>query len=84
MPGGEEAERAETIERANAEALARLVGGEPRLLDCRPAWEALELPERAPSPPTVLQPWGSALAVRGAKSETSASASGMETRRRST
>jgi hypothetical protein len=40
------AERAETIERANAEALARLVGGEPRLVDCRPAWEALELPER--------------------------------------
>ena len=40
------AERAETIERANGEALARLVGGEPRLVDCRPAWEALELPER--------------------------------------
>ena len=30
------AERAEAIERANAEALARLVGGEPRLVDCRP------------------------------------------------
>ena len=40
------AERAEAIEHANAEALARLVGGEPRLMDCRPAWEALELPER--------------------------------------
>ena len=38
--------RADTIERANAEALARLTGGEPFLVDCRPAWEALELPER--------------------------------------
>ena len=40
------AERAEQIERANDEVLTRLVGGEPRLIDCRPAWEALELPER--------------------------------------
>jgi hypothetical protein len=38
--------RAAAIERANAEALDRLTGGEPVLLDCRPAWEALELPER--------------------------------------
>ena len=38
--------RAATIERANAEALARLTGGEPFVVDCRPAWEALELPER--------------------------------------
>jgi hypothetical protein len=38
--------RAERIERANAEALARLTGGEPFVVDCRPAWEALELPER--------------------------------------
>ena len=36
----------EAIEQANAEALAGLVGGEPRLMDRRPAWEALELPER--------------------------------------
>jgi hypothetical protein len=39
-------ERAETLERANAEALARLTGGQPFVVDCRPAWEALELPER--------------------------------------
>ena len=38
--------RAETIERANAEALARLTGGRPFVVDCRPAWEALELPDR--------------------------------------
>lgn len=38
--------RREAIDRANAEALARLVGGEPRLVDCRPAWEALDLPDR--------------------------------------
>jgi len=38
--------RTERIERANAEALARLTGGEPFVVDCRPAWEALELPER--------------------------------------
>jgi hypothetical protein len=37
--------RTAVIEAANAEVLARLVGGEPVLLDCRPAWEALELPE---------------------------------------
>lgn len=37
--------RATAIETANAEVLARLVGGEPVLADCRPAWEALELPE---------------------------------------
>jgi len=38
--------RAEAIERANTEALGRLTGGEPFVVDCRPAWEALELPER--------------------------------------
>ena len=38
--------RAERIERANAEALARLTGSEPFVVDCRPAWEALGLPER--------------------------------------
>ena len=38
--------RAEAIERANAEALARLTGGQPFVVDCRPAWEALALPER--------------------------------------
>jgi hypothetical protein len=38
--------RAASIDAANAEALARLVGGDPVLLDCRPAWEALALPER--------------------------------------
>jgi hypothetical protein len=38
--------RQAVIERANAEALGRLTGGEPVLVDCRPAWEALELPER--------------------------------------
>jgi Protein of unknown function (DUF1116) len=37
--------RAGDIEAANTEVLGRLVGGEPVLLDCRPAWEALELPE---------------------------------------
>ena len=37
--------RTEAIERANAEALGRLTGGEPFVTDCRPAWEALELPE---------------------------------------
>ncbi|MGH7310078.1 MAG: DUF1116 domain-containing protein, partial [Candidatus Rokuibacteriota bacterium] len=36
----------ERIERANAEALGRLTGGEPMLVDCRPAWEALGLPPR--------------------------------------
>lgn len=36
----------DTIEAANTEALARLTGGEPVLVDCRPAWEALELPPR--------------------------------------
>jgi hypothetical protein len=30
--------RAAVIEAANAEVLARLGGGEPVLLDCRPAW----------------------------------------------
>ncbi|HEU4367105.1 MAG TPA: DUF1116 domain-containing protein [Methylomirabilota bacterium] len=39
--------RAAAIERANAEALDRLTGADPVLTDCRPAWEALELPERA-------------------------------------
>ena len=38
--------RAEAIERANTEVLARLTGGAPFVVDCRPAWEALELPER--------------------------------------
>jgi hypothetical protein len=38
--------RAPAIERANAEALGRLTAAEPVLVDCRPAWEALELPER--------------------------------------
>jgi hypothetical protein len=38
--------RAARIDAANAEALGRLVGGEPVLVDCRPAWEALELPEQ--------------------------------------
>jgi hypothetical protein len=37
--------RAGTIEAANAAALARLGDGDPVLVDCRPAWEALELPE---------------------------------------
>jgi hypothetical protein len=37
--------RTAVIDAANAEVLARLVGGDPVLLDCRPAWEALELPE---------------------------------------
>jgi hypothetical protein len=39
------AARAERVERANAATLDRLAGGEPVLVDCRPAWEALELPE---------------------------------------
>jgi hypothetical protein len=34
------------IERANAEAFDRLVNGTPVLVDCRPAWEALALPDR--------------------------------------
>ncbi len=38
--------RAASIEAANADALARIVEAETVLLDCRPAWEALELPER--------------------------------------
>jgi Protein of unknown function (DUF1116) len=38
--------RAAVIERANAEVLERLTAAEPVLVDCRPAWEALELPER--------------------------------------
>jgi hypothetical protein len=33
------------IDAANAEVLDRLTGSEPVLLDCRPAWEALGLPE---------------------------------------
>jgi hypothetical protein len=37
--------RAAAIETANAEVVSRLVGGEPLLVDCRPAWEAIELPE---------------------------------------
>jgi hypothetical protein len=39
-------ERGEAIERANAEAFRRLVGGEPALIDCVPAGEALGLPDR--------------------------------------
>jgi hypothetical protein len=38
--------RVDAIERANAEAFTRLTGGEPVLIDCRPAWEALELPAK--------------------------------------
>jgi hypothetical protein len=36
----------EAIDAANARALDRLVNGEPFLVDCRPAREALELPDR--------------------------------------
>jgi Protein of unknown function (DUF1116) len=36
---------ATAITAANAEVLARLTSAEPVLLDCRPAWEALELPD---------------------------------------
>ena len=39
-------ERRDLIDRANAEAFDRLVNGMPVLVDCRPAWEALELPPR--------------------------------------
>jgi hypothetical protein len=38
--------RRDAIERANAEALARLTDGLPVLVDCRPAREALELADR--------------------------------------
>lgn len=38
--------RRDLIDRANAEAFDRLVNGVPVLVDCRPAWEALELPPR--------------------------------------
>jgi hypothetical protein len=38
--------RSTEIEAANAEALRRLVEGEPALVDCRPAREAIDLPER--------------------------------------
>src|SRR4029450_13796223 len=38
--------RAARIEAGHAQAPARLGGGDPVLLDCRPAWEALALPER--------------------------------------
>jgi hypothetical protein len=37
--------RREQIERANAEAFARLTSGEAVLVDCRPAREAFDLPE---------------------------------------
>jgi uncharacterized protein DUF1116 len=37
--------RAPAIEAANAEVLGRIVDGDPVLVDCRPAWEALALPE---------------------------------------
>ena len=39
-------ERLGAIERANAEALARLTDGTPVLVDCRPAREALDLTDR--------------------------------------
>jgi hypothetical protein len=39
-------ERREQIDSANADALARLTGGEAVLVDCRPAREAFGLPER--------------------------------------
>lgn len=38
--------RREAIDRANARAFELLVGGVPFLVDCRPAREALELPDR--------------------------------------
>jgi uncharacterized protein DUF1116 len=38
--------RRETIDRANATALERLTNGAPFLVDCRPAREALDLPDR--------------------------------------
>jgi hypothetical protein len=38
--------RREAIDRANAVALERLTGGAPFLVDCRPAREALDLPDR--------------------------------------
>ncbi|HEU5320763.1 MAG TPA: DUF1116 domain-containing protein [Methylomirabilota bacterium] len=38
--------RHEAVDRANAAAVERLVGGAPALVDCRPAREALELPDR--------------------------------------
>jgi hypothetical protein len=38
--------RRPSIDRANADALARLTDGVPVLVDCRPAREALELPDR--------------------------------------
>ena len=37
-------ERSSEIDAANAEALGRLVEGEPALIDCRPAREAIDLP----------------------------------------
>lgn len=39
-------EQRESIEQANVEAFARLGNGEPMLIDCRPARDALALPER--------------------------------------
>jgi hypothetical protein len=39
-------ERREHIDRANAEAIDRLFAGEPVLIDCVPAGEALSLPDR--------------------------------------
>jgi len=38
--------RRDVVDRANADAFERLVNGEPVLVDCRPAWEALDLPPR--------------------------------------
>jgi hypothetical protein len=40
------APRADAIDAANARALSRLVEGDPVLVDCRPAREAIALPER--------------------------------------
>ena len=38
--------RSHEIDAANAEALRRLVEGEPALVDCRPARDAIDLPDR--------------------------------------
>src|SRR5262245_2566961 len=38
--------RRDVVDRANADAFDRLVNGEPVLVDCRPAWEAIDLPAR--------------------------------------
>jgi Protein of unknown function (DUF1116) len=38
--------RHDEIERANRDALGRMLDGQPVLVDCRPAWDALGLPDR--------------------------------------